>query len=60
MNQPHKLLTILLGSATIAIIQPQIAIAQLSPQQVDSIAREVTVRIDGSGGGSGVIIERLP
>jgi tetratricopeptide (TPR) repeat protein len=58
MNQPHKLWTILLGSATIAIIQSQNAIAQLSPQQVDSIAREVTVRIDGSGGGSGVIIER--
>ncbi len=58
MNQSHKLWTILLGSATIAIIQPQIAIAQLSPQQVDSIAKEITVRIDGSGGGSGVIIER--
>jgi hypothetical protein len=34
MNQPHKLLTILLGSATIAIIQPQVAIAFSESRQL--------------------------
>jgi len=40
------------------VAQPQFAFAQLSPQQVEAIGREITVRIDGGAGGSGVIVDR--
>ncbi|WP_293367063.1 tetratricopeptide repeat-containing serine protease family protein, partial [Microcoleus sp. CAWBG50] len=57
MNFSHRLPAALIG-ATITVVQPQFAVAQLSPQQVEAIGREITVRIDGGGGGSGVIIDR--
>ena len=57
MRFSYRLPAALIG-ATIIVAQPQFAVAQLSPQQVEAIGREVTVRIDGSGGGSGVIVDR--
>ena len=57
MRFSYRLPAALIG-ATIILAQPQFAVAQLSPQQVEAIGREVTVRIDGSGGGSGVIVDR--
>jgi Trypsin-like peptidase domain len=52
----RRFLAILLISAFVVIL-PHIAIA-LSPQQVDQIARQVTVLIDGYQSGSGVIFKR--
>jgi Flp pilus assembly protein TadD len=43
-------------AATIALVQPY-AVA-LSPEQVATIARQVTVQIDGQNPGSGVIVAR--
>ena len=57
MGFSYRLSAALIG-ATMIIVQPQFAVAQLSPQQLEAIGREVTVRIDGGGGGSGVIIDR--
>ncbi|OCR02684.1 hypothetical protein BCD67_15995, partial [Oscillatoriales cyanobacterium USR001] len=57
MGFSYRLSAALIG-ATMIIVQPQFAVAQLSPQQVEALSREVTVRIDGGGGGSGVIIDR--
>lgn len=57
MNFPQKLPAALTG-AIIILAQPQFAAAQLSPQQLEAIGREITVRIDGNGGGSGIIIDR--
>jgi tetratricopeptide (TPR) repeat protein len=45
-------------AATIVLIQPHAAFAALSATQVDAIARQVTVRIDGQNPGSGVIIAK--
>ncbi|MEH2171168.1 MAG: trypsin-like peptidase domain-containing protein [Nostoc sp.] len=47
---------VLFGTA-IVIVQLQIATA-LKPTEVSPIAQQITVRIDGAGTGSGVIIER--
>lgn len=52
----YRLPAALIG-ATITVVQPQVDVAELSPQQVEAIGREITVRIDGGGGGSGVIID---
>ncbi|BAY27998.1 WD-40 repeat-containing protein [Calothrix sp. NIES-2100] len=49
-------LTAVLFGATIVIVQP-VATA-LTPSEVGSIAKQITVRIDGANTGSGVIIER--
>ncbi|MBW4616728.1 MAG: serine protease [Desmonostoc vinosum HA7617-LM4] len=49
-------LSILLGAA-IVVVQPQI-VAALTPAEVNAIAQAITVRIDGSNTGSGVIIGR--
>ncbi|MBH8573746.1 trypsin-like peptidase domain-containing protein [Nostocaceae cyanobacterium CENA369] len=46
-----------LFGAAIAIVQPQVATA-LTPTQVSYIAEQITVRIDGTNTGSGVIIDR--
>jgi hypothetical protein len=46
MRFSYRLPAALIG-ATIIVAQPQFAVAQLSPQQVEAIGREVTVRIDG-------------
>ncbi|MGA7934327.1 MAG: tetratricopeptide repeat-containing serine protease family protein [Kovacikia sp.] len=48
---------VLIGAATIALIQPQVATA-LTASQVNQIARETTVLIDGLNPGSGFIISR--
>jgi tetratricopeptide (TPR) repeat protein len=45
-------------AATIVLIQPHAAFAALSATQVDAIARQVTVKIDGQNPGSGVIIAK--
>lgn len=47
---------ILCGSA-IGIVQMQVAVA-LTPTEIYAIAQKITVRIDGTSTGSGVIIER--
>ncbi|MBW4642792.1 MAG: serine protease [Goleter apudmare HA4340-LM2] len=47
---------ILFGTA-IAIVQLQIATG-LQPTEISPIAQQITVRIDGAGTGSGIIIER--
>ena len=57
MRFSYRVSAALIG-ATIIVAQPQFAVAQLSPQQVEAIGREITVRIDGGAGGSGVIVER--
>jgi len=57
MRFSYRLSAALIG-ATIIVAQPQFAVAQLSPQQVEAIGREITVRIDGGAGGSGVIVDR--
>jgi carboxyl-terminal processing protease len=46
----------LMGTAVIPLVQVEIAIAL--PASVNSIAQQVTVRIDGANTGSGVIINR--
>jgi serine protease Do len=60
MKFTYELSAALIGAAAIVVVQPQFANA-LTPEQVNNIAKEVTVRIDGSSSasnGSGVIIER--
>jgi len=44
-------------AATIALVQPQIAVA-LSSDEIANKAREFTVQIEGDNTGSGVILER--
>ena len=46
----------LLISSAVVLVTPQLALS-LSQVQVDKIAREITVRIDGDGSGSGWIYE---
>jgi sugar lactone lactonase YvrE len=56
MNFLPKLPAILLGTVvTIAI--PQLAVG-LSPTEVNGIAQQITVRIDGANTGSGVIVDK--
>ena len=60
MRFDYELSAALIGAAAIVLVQPQLAIA-LTAEQVNNIAKDVTVRIDGStsaSNGSGVIIER--
>ncbi|HAX77394.1 MAG TPA: hypothetical protein DCY88_16560 [Cyanobacteria bacterium UBA11372] len=60
MRFNYELSAALIGAAAMVLVQPQFAVA-LTPEQVSNIAKEVTVRIDGSSSGSngsGVIIER--
>ena len=56
MTFPYRLSAALIGTA-IVVVQPQLAIA-LTKEEVNAIAREITVRIDGEDIGSGVIFER--
>ena len=62
MNFACGLLAVSIGTATVAVlVQPQFAVA-LTPEEVNKIAYEITVRIDGPGGeqnnGSGTIVSR--
>ncbi|NJK40202.1 MAG: tetratricopeptide repeat protein [Acaryochloridaceae cyanobacterium SU_2_1] len=59
MNLTRKFSTLLLGSAValVVVILPQVSMA-LSPAEVNKIAKDITVRIDGQSPGSGVIIKR--
>ncbi|YAG11973.1 hypothetical protein NSTC745_01241 [Nostoc sp. DSM 114161] len=50
-------LAVLFCSAAIVIVQPQIATG-LTISEINSIAQEITVRIDGANTATGVIIER--
>ena len=56
MKLYYGLPVVLLGIATV-IIQPQVAVTQ-TPAEVNAIARQITVRIDGTNTGTGVIINR--
>ena len=56
MTFPYRLSAALIGTA-IVVVQPQLAVA-LTKEEVNAIAREITVRIDGEDIGSGVIFER--
>lgn len=56
MRFAGELTAVLFGTAII-IGQPLIA-AALKPEEIYPIAQKITVRIDGAGKGSGVIIER--
>ncbi|MBE9248919.1 hypothetical protein IQ226_06995 [Dolichospermum sp. LEGE 00240] len=44
---------------SIALVQPQIARAICSNDQVDTIGKEITVLIDSESPGSGVIIKQI-
>jgi tetratricopeptide (TPR) repeat protein len=58
MNFPRGLSVALIGAAaTIVLVQPQMAQA-LEPSEISARAKEITVRIDGTNTGSGVIFER--
>ncbi|MDF5733720.1 MAG: trypsin-like peptidase domain-containing protein [Rhizonema sp. PD38] len=46
---------VLLGAAVV-IVQPQVAVISQTPVDVNAIAKQITVRIDGENTGSGVII----
>ncbi|MBD2355601.1 tetratricopeptide repeat protein [Tolypothrix sp. FACHB-123] len=52
----YALPAMLIGAAVV-VIQPQLSIA-LSPKQVSDMAKQFTIRIDGIGIGSGIIIDR--
>lgn len=56
MTFPYRLSAALIGTA-IVVVQPQLAVA-LTKEEINAIAREITVRIDGEDIGSGVIFER--
>ena len=68
MNLAGKLTGIAIGitGLTVAIVgQPDLSVAQvqqvtqaLSPEQINLRAKQITVRIDGTGTGSGVILEK--
>jgi WD40 repeat protein len=52
------LLAALISQATVAVVQPSIAVAQ-SAAQVNSIAKQITVLIEGpAANGSGIIVNR--
>jgi tetratricopeptide (TPR) repeat protein len=57
MNFSHRLPAVIIGGAIATLIQPQIA-AALSPAEVNAIAKQITVRIDGANTGTGVIVDR--
>lgn len=56
MKFPYQLSAVLMGVA-ICLVQPQMILA-LTTEEVEAIAKEITVKIDGESAGSGVIIER--
>jgi tetratricopeptide (TPR) repeat protein/V8-like Glu-specific endopeptidase len=59
MQNPYRLTAAVMGAATtIILIQSYPACAALSTTQVDAIARQVTVKIDGQNPGSGVIVAK--
>jgi tetratricopeptide (TPR) repeat protein len=59
MRNLYSLTAAVFGTAaTLALVQPHAAFAALSATQVDAIARQVTVKIDGQNPGSGVIISK--
>ena len=49
---------VLFGAATMAIVQTEFSVAALPPPEINKIAEEITVIIDGQYPGSGVIIDR--
>jgi tetratricopeptide (TPR) repeat protein len=59
MSLVRNISFVFFGAVTVAIVQSPAAIA-LTPVEVRSIAKEITVRIDGSNdtSGSGIIIQR--
>ncbi|MEO1673057.1 MAG: Tic22 family protein [Cyanobacteria bacterium J06631_2] len=54
----RSLMTAIISSASmlLTLFRANIALAQLSPQEISAIAKPITVRIDGANEGSGVII----
>ena len=56
MNFLSRLSASLIGVA-IVVVQPQLAVA-LPSQEVNAIAKDITVKISGESNGSGVIFER--
>ncbi|MFK0734669.1 MAG: trypsin-like peptidase domain-containing protein [Gloeotrichia echinulata HAB0833] len=56
MNFSTKFNPILVGTAIIALVQPQIVFALTAPE-VNAIAKQILVRIDGAKTGSGVIVD---
>ena len=58
MRFSYQLPAALIGvAASIVLVQPQVAVA-LSPDEVGRIAKSITVRIESSKQGSGVIIKQ--
>ena len=57
MNHKYTIPAALIG-VSIALVQPQIARAICSNDQVDTIGKEITVLIDSESPGSGVIIKQ--
>lgn len=58
MNAPSGFAAALFGSATVIIALVQPALTAPNADQVNAIARQVTVQIEGQASGSGVIIAR--
>jgi tetratricopeptide (TPR) repeat protein len=56
MKFSYGLSAVLIGAAVV-LVQPQLALS-LTQTEITKIAREITVRIDGDGVGSGWILER--
>ncbi|ARI79741.1 hypothetical protein [Microcystis aeruginosa] len=56
MKFSYQIPVALIG-AVVCLVQPQLAIA-LTLQEIQVIAEEITVKIDGAGTGSGVIFDR--
>ncbi|MDF5718086.1 MAG: COP23 domain-containing protein [Rhizonema sp. NSF051] len=50
-------LPLVLLSAAVVVVQSQVAVA-LTPEEVGTIAKEITIRIDGPKPGSGVIVDQ--
>ena len=57
MKVPSSLSCSLLGATVLALVQTQ-PVAALSATQINAIARQITVLIDGQNPGSGVMIKR--
>lgn len=57
MKVPSSLSCSLLGTTVLALVQTQ-PVAALSATQINAIARQITVLIDGQNPGSGVMIKR--
>jgi WD40 repeat protein len=57
MNLSYRLPAAIIGTTIATLITPQIIVA-LSPADVNAIAKQIMIRIDGANTGTGVIVDR--